>query len=247
MKILILSIALFCGHFSYAQNEPLTVRFLPVFSSGKSKGSQTEAHVGNSGYTKSQKESSKTIKTKNVMRFGEYTVSGVSFKNEEVEIAASYFLKYVNSKIQSNGFFTVKTASKQAIVKTSDNVKVEGIGKSTWTDLLIPFKARLVSTGVIKIDTSTFEYLIEDNNFINNSSEETVGFLTNGNNKIAIKLHKRVLSFYESDKKIGELKFPLLKDSTIWLSDTLNADTQLAISAICSAALFKIRGINENN
>lgn len=244
MKVLFLSLALICGHFMYAQNEPLVVRFLPVFSVGKSQGTQTDVKVGNSGYSKSQEKSSKKIKTKNVMRFGDYNVSNVSFNNEEVEISASYFLKYVNSKIQSNSFFTVSAASKQAIVKTSDKVKVESIGKSSWTDLLIPFKARLVSTGIIKIDSTNWEYLVEDKNFINNSSEETVGFLTNGDNKITIKLHKRVLSFYESDKKMGELKFPLFKDSTIWFADNSNIDTQLAISSVCSAALFKIRSVN---
>ena len=77
--------------------------------------------------------------------------------------------------------------------------------------------------------------------------EELVGYLTNGQNKIAIKLHKRVLSFYESDKKIGELKFPLFKDSSIWLDEKSDSDTQLAISAVCSSTLFKVRSMNEMN
>lgn len=247
MKNLLLFLALICGNFIYAQNEPLTVRFLPTYAVGKSKDVNTEVRIGNTGASKSREKSAKTIKTKNVMKFGAYTVSDVSFNSEEVEFSISHFLKYVNSKITNNSFFTVNHDSKQAVVKTSDNVKVEEIGHSSWTDLLVPFKARLVSTGVVKTDNANWEYLIEDKNFVNNMREELVGYLTNGQNKIAIKLHKRVLSFYESDKKIGELKFPLFKDSSIWLDEKSDSDTQLAISAVCSSTLFKVRSMNEMN
>lgn len=247
MKTIFLFLALICGHFIYAQNEPLTVRFLPTFAVSNSKSAETNITINNAEYSKNQEKSTKKIKTKNVMRFGEYTVSDVSFKTEEVETTASFFLKYVNSKIQSNSFFTVNMASKQAKVRTAENVKVEGIGGSSWTDLLVPFKARLVSTGVITIDNTNWEYLVEDKNFINNSREDVVGYMTNDNDKVTIKLYKRVLSFYNSDKKIGELKFPLFKSSTIWLEKGLDTDTQLAISSVCSAALLKVRSMNEMN
>ncbi len=243
MKVLFLSLVLACGSLN-AQNAPMTVRFLPTFSTGKVTSSRTEASVGNAGYSKTKENASKNIKTKNVMRFGTYTVSDVSFNTEEVETSASYFLKYVNSKIQSSSSFTVNATSKKAVVQTAENVQVAGGASASWTDLLIPFKARLVSTGRIQMDSTHWEFLVEDKNFLNNSQEETVGFLTNNQAKIIIKLHKRVLSFYEADKKIGELKFPLFKSSTVWLADTLDEDTKLAISAISSAALFKVRGTN---
>lgn len=245
MKAIVLFFTLICGQFIYAQNKPMTVRFLSTVSVSKSKSHQTNLKLGNSGASKNKEVSSKKIKTKNVMRFGEYTISDVSFSNEEVEMSASYFLKYVNSKIQSSSVFTVNAASKKATVKTSENIKVEGIGSSSWTDLLVPFKARLVSTGVITMDNTNWEYFVEDKNLANNAREETVGYMTNGNNKLTIKLHKRILSFYDSDKKIGELTFPIFKDSTIWLENNLDADTKLAISSVCSATLFKVRGMNE--
>jgi hypothetical protein len=244
MKGFFLSIAMSFGSLLSAQTKPMTVRFLPTFSTGKVVSSGTNASVGNANYSKTKEKSSKTVKTKNVMRFGDYTVSDVSFKEEAVETSASYFLKYVNSKIESSSAFTVNAGPKHATVKTAENVAVEGGASAAWTDLLIPFKARLVSTGMIQIDSTHWEYLVEDKNFINNSQEETVGFLTNNAIKITIKLHKRVLSFYDADKKIGELKFPIFKDSTIWLAESLDADTKLAISAISSAALFKVRGTN---
>ena len=247
MKTVLLSFALLCGHIMYAQTKPLTVRFLPTFSVDKTASKETQVNVGKANYSKSQEKSSKKIKTKNVMRFGGYTVSNVSFSNDEVETTVRYFLKYVNSKITNNSFFTVSNSSNQAAVKTSENIKVEGVGSSPWADLLVPFKARLVSTGTITMNNSNWEYLVEDKNFINNSIEEVVGYLTNGTNNIAIKLHKRVLSFYDADKKIGELKFPMFKDSTIWLADNLDADTQLAVSSVCSAALFKVKATNELN
>ena len=244
MKVLLFSFALSCTTLIQAQNEPLTVRFLPVFSTGKVVTSGTNASILNAEYSKTKEKSSKTVKTKDVMRFGTYTVSNVSFNTEAAETSGSFFLKYVNSKIQSNSFFTVNAVSKKATVKTAEKVRVEGVGSAGWTDLLIPFKAQLVSTGTIQMDSTHWEYLVQDGNFINNSIEETVGFLTNDAVKITIKLHKRVLSFYEADKKVGELKFPIFKSTTIWFVETLNADAKLAISAVSSAALFKIRGMN---
>jgi hypothetical protein len=245
MKNVFFTLALMSGTLLSAQNPPLTVRMLSHFSVSKSQGSQTNVSMGNSDFSKSKEKSSKQIKTKNVMRFGEYTVSDVSFKNEVVETSASYFLKYVTSKLNTNSLFTVQVAQKKAIVTTSDNVQVEEIGRSSWTDLLIPFKAQLINTGIIKIDTLQWEYFVEDKNFINNSQETVIGYLSNGKNQIEIKLHNRSLSFYEANRKIAVLKFPLFKSSTLWFEEALDADTKLAIAAVSSSALFKVKGIEQ--
>jgi hypothetical protein len=245
MKNVFFTLALMGGTLLSAQNAPLTVHMLPTFSTGKSQSSQTNVSIGNSGFSKSQEKSSKQIKTKNVMRFGEYTVSDVSFKNEAVETSASHFLKYVTSKLNTNSLFTVQAAQKKAIVTTSDKVTMEAIGYSSWTDLLIPFKARLINTGIIKIDTLQWEYFVEDKNFINNSQETVIGYLSNGKNQIEIKLHNRSLSFHEANRKIAVLKFPLFKSSTLWFEEALDADTKLAIAAVSSSALFKVKGVQQ--
>jgi hypothetical protein len=245
MKLAFFTLALMGVTSLSAQNKPLTIHFLPIFSAGKVVSSQTNANIGNAGYSKTNEKSSKQIKSKNVMRFGEYTVSDASFNNTAVETSASYFLKYVNSKINTNSLFTVHAAQKKAIVTTADDVRMEGIGSAAWTDLLVPFKARLVQTGIIKIDSLHWEYFVEDKNFISNSKEEVIGYLSNGKNQIAIKLHNRSLSFYEGNRQLAVLKFPIFKSSTLWFEETLDADTKLAIAAISSSALFKVRGIQQ--
>jgi hypothetical protein len=245
MKIVFFTLALMGSCIVSAQNKPLSVRFLPTFSTGKSQSSQTMVSGGSTSISKTKEKTSKQIKTKNVMRFGEYTVTDVSFNSESVELSASHFLKFVTSKLNTNSLFTVQAGAKKAVVTTSDNVTVEGIGSSTWTDLIVPFKSRLINTGIIKIDSTQWEYFVEDRNFLNNSTEEVIGYLSNGKNKIEIKLHNRSLTFSEANQTCAVLKFPLFKTSTVWLEEKVDSDTQLAISAVCSAVLLKIRGVQQ--
>jgi hypothetical protein len=216
---------------TFAQLEKYQVVYKACTSVGSSKSKS-------SSFNDQVNRSSAITKTKygkkRLFKFGEFSASALSVSTES---KSRQVFKFGGSDIESSYRFSQNNGRLQNQVQVSDRLEVKSVALRKGVQL--PVSVQFVQLGTLMVGNAHWEFFLDDENLIDNSKPEIIGYLYGTNREIAIIRHKRTLSFELEGKEVAELHHPVLGNSSIKMEKKLDQETQTALAAVLSSVLIK--------